>query len=274
VSKQLTINGFVQKYGRPQVPASERGGDDMNQNQSFYDGTDQIPSCLAHKMEVGAGSTPSREFVRYALSIGALELVPGGRKLKSERISPYFFNSGLFNTGLSLAKLASAYVSVIRGGYTRSQVIFGPAYKGIPLVSAVATLLGDDTGYAFNRKEEKDHGDGGMLVGASLKGKRVTILDDVMTTGSSIIEAAEIIRAAGGMPVNCVISFDRQERASGELSAVQEFEQKYKIPVLAAATLTDLISVLEHTSAESGDDNIGEFLEEILAYKAQYGVGE
>ncbi len=216
--------------------------------------------------------TPAEEFVRYALRIGALELIPEGRKLKSGRISPYFFNSGLFNTGHSLAKLADAYAGVLRRAAWRTDVIFGPAYKGIPLVAAVAVLLGNSTGYAFNRKEEKDHGDGGILVGASVREKRVTIIDDVMTTGSSIVEAAEIIHTQGGTPAYCIISFDRQERTSGELSAVQEFEQKHEIPVISVAGLTDLINVLKKTPPESGDDFFGEMLEKILEYQKQYGV--
>lgn len=247
-------------------------------SQSFHDGSDQISSGPIHKSEMVAGSNTSREFVQYALSIGALELVPEGRKLKSGRISPYFFNSGLFNTGDSLSRLAGAYAAAVYRDGRRPDVIFGPAYKGIPLVSAVAVTLGNSIEYAFNRKEEKDHGEGGLIVGKSFEGKTVTILDDVMTTGASIIEAAEIIRGNGGMPVGCVIAFDRQERVDGELSAVQEFEQKHHIPVQAAATLDDLIWVLNDQleNDEQLDDlqqfRVGLLLEKILAYKAQYGV--
>jgi len=250
----------------------------MNQNQSFHDGTDQIPSGPVHKMEVAAGSTSSREFVRYALSIGAIELVPDGRKLRSGRISPYFFNSGLFNTGDSLSRLAGAYAVAVYKEGNRPGVIFGPAYKGIPLVAAVAVILGNSIGYAFDRKEEKDHGEGGLIVGASLNGQNVCILDDVMTTGKSIIDAAEIIRKEGGIPINCVIAFDRQERVKGELSAVQEFEKEHGLAVHAAATLEDLIWVLkDQLENDEQLDDLQQFrldlvIGKILEYKAEYGV--
>ncbi len=127
--------------------------------------------------------------------------------------------------------------------------------------------------YAFNRKEAKDHGEGGIIVGASLQGKNVLIVDDVMTTGTSSGEAVEIIRANGGTPIGCVIAFDRQERGKeSNLSAVEEFQKNYGIPVGAAATLADLISVLKRTPAESSDDNVGEMLEKILEYRQQYGI--
>ena len=222
--------------------------------------------------------TPAEQFVKYALEIGALELVPEGRKLKSGRISPYFFNSGLFNTGSSIDHLAHAYASALDAPFGKEvEVIFGPAYKGIPLSVAVAmkwaTLSGFDVEYAFNRKEAKDHGEGGTIVGASLQGKMVLIADDVMTTGTSSGEAVETIKVNGGIPIGGVIAFDRQELGkSGCYSAVQEFQKNYEIPVCAAATLTDLISVLEKTPAESGDDNVGEMLDKILAYKKEYGV--
>lgn len=217
-------------------------------------------------------SAGAEQFVRYALEIGALELVPEGRKLKSGRMSPYFFNSGLFKTGYALATLARAYAGEI---YQNGQpdVIFGPAYKGIPLVAAVAVILGNSVEYAFNRKEAKDHGEGGIVVGASLRGKKVFIIDDVMTTGTSSGEAVEIIRISGGTPIGCTIAFDRQERGKeSDLSAVQEFQKNYGIPVYAVATLSNLVLFLQKTPAESGDDSIGEMLEKILAYQKQYGV--
>lgn len=237
------------------------------------------------KNETGSdGLTPGEHFVQYAISIGAIEFVPDGRKLKSGRISPYFFNSGLFNTGDTIGKLGKMYAAEIysccfigKEPIIKPGVIFGPAYKGIPLsvVTAVefARLTGRNIGYAFNRKEEKTHGDGGIIVGASLKNEGVVIVDDVMTTGTSSREAVQIIRAKGGYPTVCVISFDRQEcGAEGQLSAVQEFEQNFRIPVYAVATLADLISFLQKVPAESGDDNTGEILEKILMYQKEYGV--
>lgn len=229
--------------------------------------------------EIGPdGLTPSERFVRYAIEIGALEFVPEGRKLKSGRISPYFFNSGLFNTGATIGELGKVYAAEIVGHeYPYVDVIYGPAYKGIPLSVATAVSVAQcsnrNVGYAFNRKEEKTHGDGGIIVGASLSGKRVAIVDDVMTTGTSSGEAVEIVRAQGGVPAFCVIAFDRQERGKdSELSAVQEFQKNYGIPVYAVATLADLISFLQNVPAESGDDSVGEILEKILAYKKEYGV--
>lgn len=211
-------------------------------------------------------------FIQYALKIGAIELVPGGRRLKSGRMSPYFFNSGLFNTGETMSELVRAYAIYAQGFASEAEVVFGPAYKGIPLAVALALVYGDGVGFAFNRKEEKTHGDGGTIVGASLAGKKVVVVDDVMTTGTSSSEAVEIVRAHGGTVIACVIAFDRQERGNeSELSAVQEFEQKYNIPVYAVATLNGLISVLKNTPAESGDDAVGEILEEIIEYQDRYG---
>lgn len=227
--------------------------------------------------------TPAEIFVRYALSIGALELVPEGRALKSGRISPYFFNSGLFNTGRTIDALAEAYAYALDNPFNREvEVIFGPAYKGIPLAATVAmkfaSLTDYDVAYAFDRKEVKDHGEGGIIVGAPLAGKKVLIVDDVMTTGTSIIEAAEIIKAEGGTPIGCLIAFDRQEKGKeGDLSAVQDFQAKHGIPVVAAATLEDLIRVLhdqiEHDELEDFiQSRLGLMIEKIEAYKAQYGA--
>lgn len=237
------------------------------------------------KNEIGLNElTPGEHFVRYAINIGAIEFVPDGRKLKSGRISPYFFNSGLFNTGTTIGKLGKMYAAEIysccfigKEPIIKTGVIFGPAYKAIPLsvVTAVefARLTGRNIGYAFNRKEEKTHGDGGSIVGASLAGKKVLVVDDVMTTGTSSGEAVEIIRANGGTPIGCVIAFDRQERGKeSDLSAVQEFEQNFRIPVYAIATLADLIRYLQKVSAESGDDANDEMLDKILAYQKEYGV--
>ncbi|OGZ62456.1 MAG: orotate phosphoribosyltransferase [Candidatus Staskawiczbacteria bacterium RIFCSPHIGHO2_02_FULL_34_10] len=206
-------------------------------------------------------------FISYALSIGAIELIPKGRMLKSGRISPYFFNSGLFNKGESMYKLAIAYTDVIYKHFL-PDVVFGPSYKGSAIAVAVAMTMGGEVGYAYNRKEAKDHGEGGIIIGDSLYyEKKVCLVDDVMTTGDSLIEALGIVRKGGGIPIGCVIAFDRQERGKdSNLSAVQEFEAKYKIPVFAAATLDDLIEVLEK------DEKMSSILIKILDYKQQYGV--
>lgn len=215
----------------------------------------------------------SREFVHYALTIGALELLPKKRRLKSGRESPYFFDSAKFKNGATLSRLARGYAEAAM--MTGCDVLYGPAYKGIPLVSTVSMVMADrhgrTVGYAFNRKEAKDHGEGGLIVGDSLKGKRVTILDDVMTSGGSVAEACDLIRAEGGSVVGCVIGFNRQERGEGgKLSAVEEFEHKENIRVQAAGTFKELIAELE----AYGDTfpNGKEVLSMILAYREQYGI--
>ncbi len=221
----------------------------------------------------------TENFLRYALESGALEIIPEGRKLKSGRMSPYFFNSGLFTTGGDLHKLLSAYrvawdnhpvIQRVKFGGPQIfvDVIFGPAYKGIPLAVGLTMLDASFAiyGWAFNRKEEKDHGDGGTLVGASMAGKNVLIIDDVMTSGMSSAEAVETVKAAGGTPVGVLIAFDRQERGlETELSAVQEFEQKFGIPVAAAATLDDLVDYL-------ASENRLDLVAIIADYRRQYGV--
>lgn len=214
--------------------------------------------------------TPGIEFVRYSLVMGAIEFIPEGRELKSGRISPYFFNSGLFNTGRSIDCLAEAYANALETPFgNQVEVVFGPAYKGIPLSVAVAMKIADsserDVAYAFNRKEEKTHGDKGIIVGAPLYGRNVLIVDDVMTTGTSSGEAVETIRESGGIPIGCVISFDRQERGNdSRLSAVQEFEENYGIPVRAVATFADLIHVMQTYNYQ--------LLSKVLAYREKYGV--
>ncbi len=217
----------------------------------------------------------AQHFLLYALSIGALEFVPEGRKLKSGRMSPYFFNSGLFYTAVSVGQLAEAYVATLGRlpSVTTGDVLFGPAYKGIPLVVATADaalrILKINLSFAFDRKEAKDHGEGGLLVGAPLKGQRVVVQDDVMTNGTSSGQAVEMVRVAGGTVIGCVIAFDRQEKGKeSDLSAVQEFEKNYDIPVYAVATLADLIEFLEQVLHPMS----AKMLPKILAYQAQYGV--
>ncbi len=217
----------------------------------------------------------AQQFVRYALAIKAIELLPNGRALKSGRVSPYFFNSGLFNTGHSMTMLANAYTEMIRRAYNhvdlKPEVIYGPAYKGISLAVATSMVLStmgySQLGFAFNRKEAKDHGEGGLIVGSPLAGKRVFIIDDVTTNGDSKREAIGIIRAQGGIPIGCGVAFDRQERGdlSDSRTAMQVLESECGIPMIAAATLQDLIGVLDE-----GSDPI---LPAILAYQDQYGIG-
>jgi len=222
---------------------------------------------------MGVERKQAQIFVRDTLIIGAMELIPEGRKLRSGRISPYFFDAGLFNKGAHLHLLSKAYTGAIMDldWRLKMDVVFGPAYKGIPLAVIVSARLYQDhcldVGWAFNRKEAKDHGEGGIIVGCPVKGKRVLIVDDVMTTGTSSGEAVDIVRENGGIPVGCVIAFDRQERGTEtELSAVQEFEKKYEIPVWAAATLEDLIWYLR------GKNEYLDIFVKILEYQKQYSA--
>lgn len=214
----------------------------------------------------------SRKLLLHAFSINALQFFPLGRKLKMGRLSPYFFDSGLFSSGESLSLLAQAYTAQIARNEDlffgiMPDVIYGHPYKGIPLATAISMTLGN-VGYAFSRKEEKNHGEGGFLVGASMRDKNVVIADDVMTTGTSGAEAVEIVKNAGGHPIGCVIAFDRQERGlNSELSAVQEFQKQYNIPVRAATTLEKLIGLLQETP-----EKYKKILPQILDYRTEYGV--
>lgn len=206
-----------------------------------------------------------QEFIRFAVEQKVLCF--GEFKTKAGRISPYFFNAGLFHHGAALKKLAQFYAKAIAESGVRYDMLFGPAYKGIPLVAAVSIALADagrDVAYAFNRKEAKDHGEGGTIVGAPLRG-RVLIVDDVITAGTAIREAIEIITAAGGQPAGVVLALDRQERGTGQLSAVQEVEQTLRLPVTSILRLADLIDYLEQSGNETQ-------LAATRAYRAQYGV--
>lgn len=208
-----------------------------------------------------------REFLELSLELEVLKF--GSFKLKSGRISPYFFNAGLFNTGYAAAKLGRCYASAIANSDVEFDMLFGPAYKGIPLAALSAAALAEhhdiDVPYCFNRKEAKDHGEGGRTIGAPLAG-RVLIVDDVITAGTAIREAVGIIRRAGARLAGVVISLDRQERGSGERSAVQEVERVLKVPVISLLSLADLITHLEESAAE------GENLRAIMDYQRQYGV--
>jgi orotate phosphoribosyltransferase len=206
-----------------------------------------------------------RDFISYALDCGVLKF--GRFLLKSGRTSPYFFNTGLFNTGAQLGKLGQFYARALAQSDLKPDVLYGPAYKGIPLVTATAIayaqLTAGDIPYAFNRKEAKDHGEGGRLVGATLNGK-VIIIDDVITAGTSVRESVEIIKNAQATPVGVLIALDRQERGQDSKSAIQETRDQFGIPVIAIITLADII---EYLTAEAGDQ-----LWAIKEYQQRYGV--
>ena len=208
-----------------------------------------------------------REFLDFAISAGVLRF--GSFTLKSGRTSPYFFNSGLFNTGARLARLGRYYAQAIVDSGIGFDMLFGPAYKGIPLVSAVAIALAEhhdlDLPYAFNRKEAKDHGEGGNIVGSALSG-RVLIIDDVITAGTAVRESFDILRAAGATAAGVVISLDRQERGKGERSAIQEVEQDHGVRVVSIVGLAELVDYL------TTQDGMAQALADIRAYREQYGV--
>jgi orotate phosphoribosyltransferase len=213
-----------------------------------------------------AANELSREFIAFACELGVLRF--GEFKTKAGRLSPYFFNAGLFNDGASLSRLSEFYARRIVAEGTKFDVLFGPAYKGIPLAAGAAMALarlGRNTPYAYNRKEAKDHGEGGTLVGAPLKG-RVLIIDDVISAGTSVRESVDLIRAAGATPAAVLIALDRQERGQGELSAVQEVEHDFGIPVISVASLTDLIDYL------SGHPELESKLAAVRDYRLRYGI--
>jgi orotate phosphoribosyltransferase len=207
------------------------------------------------------------EFIDFAISAGVLRF--GEFTLKSGRTSPYFFNAGLFNTGEHLARLGRFYAQAITESGIGFDVLFGPAYKGIPLAAAASIALADhhdhNVPWCFNRKEAKDHGEGGNLVGAVLDG-RILVIDDVITAGTAIRESVDIIQAAGATLSGVVIALDRQERGAGRQSAIQEVEQAYGITVTSIITLEDL---LEYLLEQSGQD---EAVTSIAAYREAYGV--
>ncbi|MGI9204040.1 MAG: orotate phosphoribosyltransferase [Woeseiaceae bacterium] len=208
-----------------------------------------------------------REFIDLALELGVLRF--GEFTLKSGRVSPYFFNAGLFSSGYAAAKLGRYYASAIAESRVDFDMLFGPAYKGIPLVALAASALAEhhdmDVPYAFNRKEAKNHGEGGNIVGEPLAGK-VLIVDDVITAGTAVREAVEIIRETGAEVGGLVISLDRQEIGTDSRSAVQELEQSLQIPVISIVQLEDLIDMLEE-SPEYAD-----FLEPVVAYRQKFGI--
>ena len=208
-----------------------------------------------------------KEFIDLSLELGVLRF--GEFTLKSGRVSPYFFNAGLFNTGYAAARLGRYYAAAIAASDIKFDMLFGPAYKGIPLVALAAASLAEhqniDVLFSYNRKEAKVHGEGGSIVGAPLKG-RVLIVDDVITAGTAVREAYQIISAAGAEVAGLAISLDRQERGQGSFSAVQELKQSLSIPVSSIIQLNDLIDILEESS------EYAEYLEPVVAYRKKYGV--
>ena len=211
--------------------------------------------------------TYQQEFIDFAIANDVLRF--GEFTLKSGRVSPYFFNAGLFNTGRSLAELGRFYARAVIDSGVEFDMVFGPAYKGIPLAASLAIALSDghgrDVPFAFNRKEAKDHGEGGTIVGAPLAG-RVLVIDDVISAGTSVRESAGLIEAAGARLAAVSIALDRQERGEGRASAVQEVEQRFGIPVVSIANLDALITYLEQAGERDGD------LRAVSHYRGQYGA--
>ena len=207
-----------------------------------------------------------QEFIEFALAQNVLRF--GEFKTKAGRLSPYFFNAGLFNDGTALDRLSPFYAQAILASGIAVDVLYGPAYKGIPLVSVTALSLaraGRNLPFAFNRKEAKDHGEGGNIIGMPLAG-RVLIVDDVISAGTSVRESVEIIRAAGATPCGVVIALDRMERGTGALSAVQEVEQDYGLPVVSVATLDDLMAFLKQRP------DFADHEAAVARYRQEYGV--
>jgi orotate phosphoribosyltransferase len=208
----------------------------------------------------------TRDFIRFAIDKQVLRF--GQFTTKAGRLSPYFFNAGLFNDGESLMKLGEFYAAAILKSAIQFDMLFGPAYKGITLAASISIALarqGRNVPYAYNRKEAKDHGEGGTIVGAPLAG-RVLIVDDVISAGVSVRESVELIRAHNATPCGVAIAIDRQERGQEALSAVQEVQRDYRIPVISIATLADLIRYL------ADDAELAAYRSEVEKYRAQYGV--
>ena len=208
------------------------------------------------------------EFLELALELGVLRF--GEFTLKSGRVSPYFFNAGLFNSGYAAAKLGRCYASAIAALEIKFDMLFGPAYKGIPLVVLAAAALADhhddDYPFAFNRKEAKDHGEGGVTIGAPLAG-RVLILDDVITAGTAVREVLDLVRAAGATPAGVLVALDREEVGPKQrISAVQQLQNELDVPIRSIVTLTDLIDHLEE------DKEYAAHLPAVRAYRNRYGV--
>ncbi|WP_334108215.1 orotate phosphoribosyltransferase [Methylobacillus sp.] len=211
-------------------------------------------------------SDSTQDFIQFAIQKQVLRF--GEFTTKAGRLSPYFFNAGLFNDGESLMRLGEFYAAAILRSGVQFDMLFGPAYKGITLAASIVIALarqGRNVPYAFNRKEAKDHGEGGSIVGAPLHG-RVLIVDDVISAGTSVRESVNIITASGATPCGVAIALDRQERGLGALSAVQEVEQQHQLPVISIASLRDLIAYLDQSS------ELAQYRAAIAAYRTTYGV--
>ncbi len=208
-----------------------------------------------------------RDFIQFAIQKNVLKF--GEFTLKSGRVSPYFFNAGLFDDGLSLANLGAFYAQTLVDSDMPFDILFGPAYKGIPLGAATAVCLSSlhqkNVPFAFNRKEAKTHGEGGTLVGAPLTGK-VMIIDDVITAGTAIREVINIIQAAGAEPAGVIIALDRQEKGKGELSAIQEVERDFNIPVVSIVNLSQVLDYIQD------DASLSQYADAISLYRSQYGI--
>lgn len=205
-------------------------------------------------------------FIEFVVSRNILCF--GEFKTKAGRLSPYFFNAGLFNDGEALRKLGQFYARAILSSGIKFDMLFGPAYKGIPLVAATAIALAENqhnVTFCYNRKEAKDHGEGGILVGAPLKGK-VLIIDDVISAGTSVRESVTLIQSYQAQACGVAIALDRMEKGKGELSAVQEVKKDYQLPVISIATLDDLLSFLEPRQ------DLAEYLLKVQSYRAEYGI--
>lgn len=208
-----------------------------------------------------------REFIRFAIERGVLRF--GEFTLKSGRTSPYFFNAGLFDSGLALARLGRFYAAAVVNSGLSFDVLFGPAYKGIPLAATTAVALAEhhqrDLPWCFNRKEAKAHGEGGTLVGAPLAG-RVLIIDDVITAGTAIREVMQIIQTQGAQAAGVLIALNRQERGQGELSAIQEVERDFGMPVVSIVSLEQVLEYL------ADDAELKQYLPAVQAYRTEYGI--
>lgn len=208
-----------------------------------------------------------KQFIEFALETGVLRF--GSFTLKSGRVSPYFFNSGLFNTGASLARLGQFYAQAIIDSQVEFDLLFGPAYKGIPLASSTVIALAEhhqrDVPYTFNRKEIKDHGEGGQLIGSELNGK-ILIIDDVISAGTSVRESVDIINTAKATAAGVIVALDRQEKGQSEQSAIQQVELELNIPVISIICLADLLNYLKNNPA------LTQHLADVEAYRQRYGV--